>query len=165
MLSKNLSMGEFIKSDTAMRLGIDNRVPNHLIQNANILASQVFQPIREHFGTPIFISSGYRSDALNKAIGGSTTSAHSFAAAIDIDQDFRNSLVSNEDIFDFILNNLSFDQLIAEIPSSTGISWVHVGMNKTGMLEDNRNQVLIYLGKGKYIGYTAERLRKLLRKE
>ena len=92
-LSKNLSVGEYIKSNTAERRGIDNSMPEHLISSAVALAENIFQPIREHFGTPIYVSSGFRSDALNEAIGGSKTSQHSKAEAMDIDMDYRNCLL------------------------------------------------------------------------
>jgi len=73
-LSKNLSLGEYIKSNTAERRGIDNSLPDEYLSSACLLATHIFQPIREHFGSPIYLSSGFRSDALNEAIGGSKTS-------------------------------------------------------------------------------------------
>ena len=89
MLSKNLSLGEFTNSQTAKRRGIDNTPKGEHLEAAKILAENIFQPIREHFATPIFISSGYRSQALNEAIGGSKTSQHSKGEALDIDMDHR----------------------------------------------------------------------------
>ena len=76
-LSKNLSLSEVIKSNTAERRGIDNSPNETHLKNLKYLAEQVFQPIRDHFGVPIYISSGYRSPALNEAIGGSPRSFHS----------------------------------------------------------------------------------------
>ena len=70
-LSKNLSLAEVMRSETAKRKGISNMPTPEHIENFKLLAENVFQPIREHFGVPIHISSGYRSKALNTAVGGS----------------------------------------------------------------------------------------------
>jgi len=72
-LSTNLSLGEFVRSQTAKRRGLDNTPQGEHLEAAKELAENIFQPIREHFGKPIFISSGYRSKALNEAIGGSVS--------------------------------------------------------------------------------------------
>jgi hypothetical protein len=88
------------------------------------LAEKVFQPIRDHFNVPIHISSGYRSKALNEAIGGSNASFHSLGAAIDIDMD--GTSVTNKEIFDFIRKNLEFTELINEF----NYSWIHVAIVK-----------------------------------
>ena len=85
-LSKNLSLSEMTKSRTASRLGIDNSpTPDHF-KNMQVLANKIFQPIRDYFGVSFSVSSGYRSEALNKAIGGSTKSQHCKGQAIDIDR-------------------------------------------------------------------------------
>ena len=76
--------------------------PQH-IENFKKLAENVFQPIREHFGVPIHISSGYRSKALNTAVGGSLSSQHCSGEAIDIDMD--GTSITNKQIFDFIKEN------------------------------------------------------------
>ena len=107
-LSKNLSLSEVIKSNTAIRKGIDNTPTNAHIENLKYLAEKVFQPIREHLGSAIFVSSGYRSKALNEAIGGSQRSFHSHGMALDLDQDGRNNSVTNTDIFYYIKDNLPF---------------------------------------------------------
>jgi len=107
-LSKNLSLAEFTRSSTAKRRGIDNNPDKDHLEAAKQLADNIFQPIREHFGKAIFISSGYRSDALNKAIGGSATSQHSKGEAIDIDMDGYPG-PSNTDVFEYIKDNLPFD--------------------------------------------------------
>lgn len=139
-LSKNLSLSEVIKSNTAIRKGIDNNPTRKHLDSLEYIAVNVFQRIRDHFKKPIYISSGYRSEALNKAIGGSKTSQHSKGEALDIDNDHRGS-VSNKEIFDYIKDNLDFDQLINE----ENYSWVHVSYKKSG----NRKQVLD-MKKGKY---------------
>ncbi len=120
-LSKNLSLSEVIKSNTAIKNGIDNSPTLEHLNNLEILAEKIFQPIREHFGVPIGISSGYRSKALNKAIGGSKTSQHCSGQALDLDADIYGK-VTNKEIFDFIVENLDFDQVINEF----NYSWVHV---------------------------------------
>ena len=86
-LSAHLDLSEVTRSDSAKRNGISNiPTPEHL-ENFKKLAENVFEPIRKHFGVPIHISSGYRSKALNAAIGGSATSQHCKGEAIDIDMD------------------------------------------------------------------------------
>ena len=109
-LSKNLVLAEVIRSETAKRKGISNMPTPEHIENFKKLAKNVFQPIRDHFEVPIHISSGYRSKALNKAIGGSLTSQHCQGEAIDIDMD--GTSITNKQIFDFIKDNLVFDQMI-----------------------------------------------------
>lgn len=139
-LSKNLTLKEVIKSNTATRLGIDNSPTSEHVENLKLLAVNVFQKARDYFGKPLYISSGYRSNDLNNRIGGSKTSQHSKGQAIDIDNDNRNS-VSNKEVFEYIRDNLNFDQLINE----NNYSWVHVSYKSKG----NRNQVLD-MNKGKY---------------
>ena len=138
-LSKNLSLGEFTSSQTAKRRGIDNTPKGNHLEAAKELAENIFQPIREHFGKPIFISSGYRSQALNEAIGGSKTSQHSKGEAIDIDMDHRNG-PENEEIFHYIRENLPFDQLIWEFGTDKRPDWVHVSYKQGG---PQRGQILV----------------------
>jgi hypothetical protein len=129
-LSNNLSLAEMTKSSTAQRRGIDNMpTPEHM-ENMKVLAAKIFQPIREHFNRPILISSGYRSKALNDAIGGSQTSQHSIGEAIDIDMD--GTTLSNTDIFNYIKDNLDFDQLIWEFGNDEKPDWVHVSYKANG---------------------------------
>ena len=138
MLSKNLSLGEFTRSQTAKRKGIDNTPSEKHLEAAKLLAKSIFQPIRDCFAVPIFISSGYRSDALNEAIGGSKTSQHSKGEAMDIDMDHRNG-PENEEIFHYIRENLPFDQLIWEFGTDERPDWVHVSYNSDGK---QRGQIL-----------------------
>jgi len=137
-LSKNLNLAEVTRSETAKRRKIDNAPTDEHIENLKILAANIFQPMRDHFGKAIYISSGYRSEALNKAIKGSKTSQHCKGEALDIDNDNANNGVTNRDIFEFIRDNLKFDQLINEFPVKGNPSWVHVSYSKT----QQRNQVL-----------------------
>ena len=138
-LSRNLSLSEAIKSQTAIRKSIDNTPHGEHLDNLMAIAQDIFQPIREHFGIPIAITSGYRSEALNEAIGGSKTSQHSKGQALDLDADVFGG-VTNKDIFEFILDNLDFDQLIWEFGNSNNPAWVHVSYKKNG---GNRGQVLV----------------------
>ncbi len=114
-----------IKSNTAIRLKIDNTPTREHLENLKIVAKEVFQPIRDRFYVPIYVSSGYRSEKLNKAVGGSKTSHHSRGMALDIDQDGRGE-ISNTDVFNFILNNLKFTQLIWEFGDNIKPDWIHV---------------------------------------
>jgi hypothetical protein len=153
-LSKNLALAEVTRSETAKRKGISNMpTPEHL-ENFKKLAENIFQPIREHFGVPIHISSGYRSKALNTAVGGSLSSQHCTGEAIDIDMDGTD--ITNAQIFHFIKDNLNFDQLIAEFPENSNPAWVHVSYESTGK---QRKQILVAKkvgGATKYIPYKSD---------
>jgi zinc D-Ala-D-Ala carboxypeptidase len=151
-LSNYVSLAEVTRSDTAKRKGVDNNpTPEHL-ENLKVICDEVFDKVREHFGVPIFISSGYRSAALNKAIGGSNTSDHSLGRALDLDQDGHGNGVTNMDVFKYIKDNLEFDQLIYEFGTDKNPDWVHVGYRKGA----NRKQILRAIkegGKTKYVAY------------
>ena len=152
MLSKNLSLSEMIKSTTAKRRGIDNSPTEEHIENMKVLAEKIFQPIRDYFGVPFSISSGYRSEALNKAIGGSKTSQHSKGLAIDIDRDY-NFDPNNAQVFHYIKDHLNFDQLIWEFGTDENPDWVHISHKKDSR---NRHQVLKAVrvnGKTRYLPY------------
>ena len=138
-LSEHLDLSEVTRSDMAKRKGISNMpTPEHL-ENFKKLAENIFEPIRKHFGVPILISSGYRSKALNTAIGGSLTSQHCSGEAIDIDMDGSSSGVTNKMVFDYIKSNLNFDQLIWEFVTKDAPDWVHVSYESTGK---QRKQIL-----------------------
>jgi zinc D-Ala-D-Ala carboxypeptidase len=137
-LSKNLSLLEMTNSQTAKRLGISNQPTEAHLASMKVLAENIFQPIRKHFTKPIWISSGYRSEALNKAVGGSATSQHSKGEAIDIDMDGHKG-PTNAEVFNYIKENLNFDQLIWEFGSKTSPDWVHVSYKKGG---PQRKQIL-----------------------
>jgi hypothetical protein len=113
-----------------------------------LLAEKVFQPIREHFGKPIIISSGYRSKALNTAIGGALSSQHCSGEAIDIDMDGTD--ITNAQVFNYIKDNLEFDQLIWEFGTDTNPDWVHVSYESTGK---QRKQILKAVRKGGATSY------------
>lgn len=134
-LSKNFTLEEYSKSQTADRLGISNIPSAQHLDNAKILFERVVQRVRDHFG-PTVINSGYRSPNLNKAVGGSNTSQHSTGQAVDIEVPG----VSNQEVAIWIRDNLEFDQLILEgyKPGIPGSGWVHVSYNNG----KNRKQVL-----------------------
>jgi hypothetical protein len=138
MISKNISYKEATLSTTAKRLGIDNTPNAEEMSNMRHVAENVFQPVREHFDTPIYVSSFYRSEALNKAIKGSSSSTHVKGEAMDLDADVYNK-VTNAEIFHYIKDNLEFDQLIWEFGTDQNPDWVHVSLSK-GV---NRKQVLV----------------------
>ena len=125
-LSEHLSLAEVIRSETAKRKGISNMPTEEHIANFKLLAENVFEKVRAHFGCPIHISSGYRSKELNDAVGGSQTSQHSKGQAIDIDMDGSANGVSNADVYNFIKDNIEFDQLIWEFGTDSNPDWVHV---------------------------------------
>jgi hypothetical protein len=149
-LSKNLALAEVTRSETAKRKGISNMPTEAHIANFKLLAEKVFQPIREHFGVPIHISSGYRSAALNKAIGGAASSQHCSGEAIDIDMD--GTTITNAQIFNYIKENLEFDQLIWEFGTDTNPDWVHVSYESTGK---QRKQMLKAVKSGSTTKYLS----------
>ena len=139
-LSEHLSLNEVTKSNTAKRLGIDNTPTSEHLTNLKLVAEKVFEPIRKHFGKPINVSSGYRSKVLNDATpGSSATSQHCSGEALDLDQDEMNTGVTNKMVFEYIKNNLEFDQLIWEFGTDVNPDWVHVSYESTGK---QRKQIL-----------------------
>lgn len=140
-ISKNLTLKEVMYSQTAIRKGIDNTPTEEHIEKLKVIAEKIFQPLREHFGVPICVSSGYRSKALNKAIGGAhkivngfyvPTSQHCKGEAFDLDADTYGQ-ITNKQIFDYIAENLEYDQLIwefgTEYPDGNP-NWVHVSYSE-----------------------------------
>jgi zinc D-Ala-D-Ala carboxypeptidase len=137
-LSKNLSLREVVRSTTAKRLGLKNEPDTPQITNLKLLANHVFQPLRDNFEVPIYVSSGYRSTKLNNAIGGSSTSQHCQGRALDLDADVFGK-ISNAEIFHYIKDCLDFDQLIWEFGDDTNPDWVHVSYTSP---TENRGRVL-----------------------
>lgn len=128
---KYFSIKEMTKSNTATAEGIDNTPDQTIMNNLTKLIEAVLDPLREWYGKPIIVNSGYRCEALNKAIGGAKSSQHMLGEAADITV---GSKEENEKLFDYIKDNLEFDQLINE----SDFSWVHVSYRE-GRL---RKQVL-----------------------
>ena len=136
-LSENLSLAEVIRSETAKRNGISNKPnPRHL-ENLKIIAVNIFQPIRNFFQRAVHLSSGYRSEELNAFINGSKSSQHCTGEALDIDMD--GTEVTNKEVFDYIKDNLEFDQLIWEFGTNDNPDWVHVSYKASGK---QRKQVI-----------------------
>ena len=123
-ISKHISYKEGVKSNTALRRGIDNTPGSYEQQNMEITAEKVFEPLREWVGGPIKINSFYRCEELNRAIGGSSRSQHCEGRAMDIDDTF--GYKTNAEMFEYIRKNLSFDQLIWEFGDDNNPAWVHV---------------------------------------
>jgi len=135
-LSKSFTLNELIKSQEATRLGIKN-IPNEThIENLKILCEKILQPLRDYYGLPVSISSGYRSVALCEAIGSSAKSQHTKGQAAD----FEIFGVANKDVADFIIQNLDYDQCILEFwnENEPNSGWVHCSYSK----ESNRKQYL-----------------------
>ena len=150
-ISKHLSLAEVSRSETAKRKGINNTPSGEHLENFKKLAENIFEPIREYFGVPIHISSGYRSKELNAAVGGSASSQHCQGEAIDIDMD--STSITNAEIFNYIKDNLDFDQMIWEFGNDSNPDWVHVSYESTGK---QRKQILKAIkanGKTSYVPY------------
>lgn len=136
MISHHISEAEAFKSITAIKRGIDNTTTDpEILANMKHVAMHVFEPLRSHFNRPIGITSFYRSPELNKAVKGAKNSNHLKGEAIDIDADVYGNL-TNKEIFDWIKENLDFDELINEY----NFSWVHVSLKRIGK---NRKQVKV----------------------
>ena len=138
-LTNHISLTEATKSNTAERLGIDNFPNSYILSKMQETATQLFEPLRIFVGEPIYISSFYRSPELNKVIGGSSRSQHCKGEAIDIDDVYSNRY-TNADYFNYIKENLPFDQLIWEFGDDENPSWVH--MSYTEDLKERRGRIL-----------------------
>ena len=152
-ISDHISLKEAIRSNTAKRLGIDNMPDNETLVTMQVTAQHVFEPLRQHFNEPIYISSFYRCKELNTAIGGSSKSQHCKGEAIDIDDVY--SKATNADFFNYIKDRLEFDQLIWEFGDDESPDWVHVSYS----LGKNRMRILKAIkenGRTKYIDITHE---------
>ena len=132
-------------SITAIRRGIDNIPDDEQLTNMELIAEEVFEPLRNYVGGPIKINSFFRCPELNTAIGGSSKSQHCKGQAVDIDDTFGK--VTNAEMYHFIKENLDFDQIIWEFGDDDNPDWVHVSYVSP---EENRNRCLkAYRDKGK----------------
>ena len=152
-ICKYLTIGEVVSSESAKRNNISNMPTAEHLENMKALGTNVFDKVREHIGKPIGLSSGYRSEALNNAIKGSSkTSQHCKGEAFDIDADIHGG-TTNKEIFDFIRLNLDFDQMIWEFGNDTQPDWVHVSYKRNG---GNRKSILKAIkvnGKVQYVAW------------
>lgn len=137
IISEHITLSEAVHSNTAKRKGIKNMPSPEAVLAMSKLAENVFEPLRAHVGGPIKVNSMFRSEELNKAIGGSKTSQHCKGEAIDIDD--IHGYATNAEMFMFIWDNLDFDQLIWEFGTDENPSWVHVSYVSP---EENRKRVL-----------------------
>ncbi len=135
-LTKNFSLLELTKSQTAERKGIDNTPSTEHQENLKLLCESILQPVRDHFGKVVTISSGYRSPELCTAIGSKITSQHAKGQAAD----FEIFGVSNKTLADYIDSELHYDQLILEYwnESDPNSGWVHCSFSEG----NNRKQYL-----------------------
>ena len=132
-LSKNFTLSEITKSNTAKRLGIDNAPNQELLNNMQILIRDLIQPMRDALG-PIRVTSGYRNPTLNRAIGGSTKSQHCKGQAVDI-QFWKKGEMCNKEIYDWVLKEgIEFDQMINEFD----YAWIHISLRP-----DNKNRRMV----------------------
>jgi zinc D-Ala-D-Ala carboxypeptidase len=123
-LTEHFTLQEMCKSDTAIRNGVNNTPDDdQIIANLTGVCRHILEPVREKYGVPFTPSSGYRSSALNKMIGGSTTSQHSKGQAAD----FEVPTVDNLELATWVMENLTFDQLILEYYKSgdPASGWIH----------------------------------------
>jgi len=145
MISEHVSYKEGVYSNTATRRGIDNTPNDEQLDNMELIAKEVFEPVRVWVGGPIKINSFFRSPDLNTAIGGSSKSQHCKGQAMDIDDTFGKA--TNAEMYNFIKENLDFDQMIWEFGSDDNPDWVHISYVSE---DDNRRRCLkAYKEKGK----------------
>jgi len=141
-ISKYLTLEQAIRSQTASRLKIDNTPTDAEVLVITNTAKTLFDPIKDQF-PDTQLTSLFRSEALNKAIGGSKTSQHRLGKAIDVD---RPTNADNKALFEWIKDNLTFGQLIWEFGDDSGPDWVHVGMG-------TKKQLLIAYSENKQTKY------------
>ncbi len=136
-ISKHITYAEAIHSNTAKRKGIDNTPSPTHVETMKETANKIFEPLREFVGGPIKVTSMFRSAALNEAIGGAKSSQHMKGQALDLDDVY--GYKTNAEMYQWIKDNLNFDQLIWEFGTDTNPNWIHVSYVSD---EDNRNRCL-----------------------
>lgn len=132
-MGKYFTIEELSKSSTAEKMNIDNTPPDKIVKNLNNLIDYILDPLREKYGKPIIVSSGYRCKKLNSAIGGAKNSQHCLGFAADI-KTVADTRLENKKLFDLIQSlKLPFDQLINE----HNFDWIHVSYS-----DRHRRQIL-----------------------
>ena len=164
-LSKNFSLSELTKSQTAERMGMDNNPSEAEVENLRLLCERVLQPVRDHFNQVVSVSSGYRNEILSQKIGSSSKSQHCKGMACD----FEIFGVPNNEVSDWIKENLMFDQLILEYytPGEPNSGWIHCSYNGSEV-NANRKEYLMAIknsetGKTEYkpiMGLSTDRYAK-----
>jgi len=139
-ISPHITFREATFSNTAIRHGIINHPGVRELEAMKLVAEKIFEPVRKHFGKPILVNSFYRNPEVNRLVGGSKTSQHMKGEAIDMDA-IESTGLTNRQIFEWIKENLEFDQLLWEWGNKQNPAWVHCSYRKEG----NRNQIL-YIG-------------------
>jgi len=150
-LTKNFSLEELTRSNTAERKGIDNSPTAEHIHNLAMLCESILQPLRDKIGRSIRVNSGYRSEKLNNAIGGSKTSEHSLGKAADIKLVIDGENKSEILYLSIIEMGIPFRQLIWEFGDEETPSWVHVSFD----VNDNKKQKLRAYKEGKKTKYST----------
>jgi hypothetical protein len=147
-LTRNFSLHELTKSETAVRNGMDNSPDQTAISNLQVLAVHVLQPVRDHFAKGVHINSGFRHPDVNAKVGGSRTSDHCRGMAADMEIPG----VANADLANWVKDNLEFTQLILEFytPGIPDSGWVHVSydpnnLKKQVMTATKQNGKTVYL--------------------
>jgi zinc D-Ala-D-Ala carboxypeptidase len=147
-LSANFSLHEMCKSETALRMGFDNTPDEEATENLRLLCEKVLQPVRDHYGKGVKVNSAYRSPESNAAVGGSKTSDHCKGMAADIEIPG----VANADLAQFIMDNLSYTQLILEFytPGIPDSGWVHVSFDPSNLKKQELTATKV-AGKTQYL--------------
>ena len=147
-LTANFSLHELTKSETALRLGLDNTPGEAEIAALTLLAEKVLQPVRDHYGKGVKVNSGYRSPESNAAVGGSKTSDHCKGQAADIEIPG----VANAELAQWIMDNLEYTQLILEFytPGVPDSGWVHVSYDPSNLKKQELTAMKV-AGKTQYV--------------
>ena len=136
-ISDHITYAEAIHSNTAKRKGIDNTPSEAQVEAMRLLAEKIFEPLRKWVGGPIKVNSFFRSETLNEAIGGVSSSQHCKGQAIDIDDVYGRK--TNADMYHWIQMNLDYDQMIWEFGTDVQPNWIHISYVSK---EENRNKCL-----------------------
>jgi hypothetical protein len=147
-LTANFSLHELSKSETALRLGLDNTPDDEATENLRLLCEKVLQPVRDHYGKGVKVNSAYRSPESNAAVGGSKTSDHCKGMAADIEIPG----VANADLAQWIMDNLDYTQLILEFytPGIPDSGWVHVSYDPNNLKKQELTATKV-AGKTQYL--------------
>lgn len=137
--SKNFTYEELVSSATAKRLKIDNTPNEEQKEKLKRLAVEILQPIRDKYGKPIVVTSGFRCAKLNNAVGGAKTSQHCKGEAADI-RSVSDSIKDNKELFNLVLQMLKDKEIkVGQLIDEYGYNWVHVSLPRNGKVN---NQIL-----------------------